>query len=114
MEDRVQGVLRAIFAGVLLADKATRNLVESGQIATIDSCSFPGGFMAQLLTGRRTLVDVLIDVRPRNSLTFAVEVAQHRGYRLLRHVRRRGLRVVNGWDATGSRIVARIHELRAK
>jgi CelD/BcsL family acetyltransferase involved in cellulose biosynthesis len=100
--------------GVLLADKATRSLVESGQIATIDSCSFPGGFMAQLLTGRRTLVDVLIDVRPRNSLTFAVEVAQHRGYRLLRHVRRRGLHVIKGWDAAGAKIVARIHELRAK
>ncbi len=76
--------------GVLLADKATQGLVESGQVETIDSCSSPGGFMAQLFTGRRTFVDALVDVRPRNALAFAAEVAQHQGYHLLRRVRSRG------------------------
>ncbi|GAB1715081.1 MAG: hypothetical protein NTAFB05_01230 [Nitrobacter sp.] len=93
--------------GVLLADKAIRNLVESGQIATIDSCSFPGGFMAQLLTSRRILVDALIDARPCNSLAFAVEVAQHQGYRLFRHARRRGTRAIKRWTRPGAEIFAR-------
>ncbi|WP_439926164.1 hypothetical protein [Nitrobacter sp. JJSN] len=73
-----------------MADKATQGLVESGQVETIDSCSSPGGFMAQLFTGRRTFVDALVDVRPRNALAFAAEVAQHQGYHLLRRVRSRG------------------------
>jgi CelD/BcsL family acetyltransferase involved in cellulose biosynthesis len=80
--------------GALLADKATQGLLESGQIVTIDSCSFPDGFMARLLTGRRTLVDTLIDLRPGNSLTFAVEVARHQGYELLRRVQNRIRRAI--------------------
>jgi CelD/BcsL family acetyltransferase involved in cellulose biosynthesis len=75
--------------GVLVADKAMQSLVECGQIATIDSCSFPGGFMDHLFTGRRTFVDALIDLRPRNSLAFAAEVAQHQGWHLLRQLQSR-------------------------
>jgi CelD/BcsL family acetyltransferase involved in cellulose biosynthesis len=75
--------------GVLLADKAIEAMLESGHVVTIDSCSFPGGFMARLLTGRRTFVDALIDVRPRNALAFAVETAQHRGYEVVCHMRNR-------------------------
>ncbi|MEH6949897.1 GNAT family N-acetyltransferase [Nitrobacter sp. NHB1] len=75
--------------GVLLADKAIEAMLESGHVVTVDSCSFPGGFMARLLTGRRTFVDALIDVRPRNALAFAVETAQHRGYKVVRLMRNR-------------------------
>ncbi len=73
--------------GLLLAEQATRSLMESGQITTVDSCSTPDGFMGQVLTGRRTFVDALIDVRPRNRLAFATGVAQHRSYDALRHIR---------------------------
>lgn len=87
--------------GVLLADKATQYLLESGRIAAIDSCSSPDGFMAQLLTGRRMFVDALIDVRPRNALAFAAEAAQHQGYHLLRLVRSRGESVIKRWSTAG-------------
>jgi hypothetical protein len=96
--------------GVLVADGALRNLVESGRITTIDSCSFPGGFMAQLLPGRRTLVDALVDVRPRNSLAFAVEVMRHQGYRLFCHVRRRGAGAIKRWSTAKAETVTRIHK----
>jgi CelD/BcsL family acetyltransferase involved in cellulose biosynthesis len=85
--------------GVLVADNATQSLVECGQIATIDSCSFPGGFTDQLFTGRRPFVDALIDLRPRNSLAFAVEVAQHRGYQVFGQVRSGVGHVVRRWRA---------------
>ena len=75
--------------GALLIDKATEGLFESGRIASIDSCSYADGIMAQLWTGRSILIDALIDVRPRNLLGFAVEVAQHRGYELILSMRRR-------------------------
>jgi hypothetical protein len=35
--------------------------------------------MSQLWTGRRTMVDALIDVHMRSSQAFAMEVAQHEG-----------------------------------
>jgi CelD/BcsL family acetyltransferase involved in cellulose biosynthesis len=85
--------------GVLLADKAIQSLLESGRVATIDSCSSPGGFMAQLLTGRRTFVDAMIDVRPRNALAFAVEAARHQGYEVFRHMRNRMRRAIKGSGA---------------
>jgi CelD/BcsL family acetyltransferase involved in cellulose biosynthesis len=75
--------------GALLADRAAQSLLESGQIITIDSCSFPDGFMARLLIGRRTFVDTLIDLRPGNSLVFAVELARYQGYEFLRRVQSR-------------------------
>jgi hypothetical protein len=45
--------------------------------------------MDRLFTGRRNFVNALVDVRPRNSLAFAVEVAQHQGYHLLRQLQSR-------------------------
>ena len=75
--------------GLLVADKSTQSLMESGQVTTIDSCSFPGGFMSQLFGSRRPFIDALIDLRQRNSLAFAVEVAQHQGYHLLRQLQSR-------------------------
>jgi CelD/BcsL family acetyltransferase involved in cellulose biosynthesis len=80
--------------GVLLVEKAIQGLAESGQIATVDSCSFPSGFMAQILTGRRTFVNALIDVRPCSPLFFAAEIAQHRGYDAFLHLRSRMRRAV--------------------
>ena len=45
--------------------------------------------MAQLWTGRHTMVDALIDVRSRKSLAFAVESARQQGYEQLRMMRDR-------------------------
>ena len=47
--------------GALLIDKVTDALFAAG-IAQIESCSPDGSFMAQLWTGRRTTVDMLVDV----------------------------------------------------
>ncbi|WP_166303252.1 MULTISPECIES: GNAT family N-acetyltransferase [unclassified Bradyrhizobium] len=65
--------------GALLISRITDELLESGQIAAIDSCSLADGIMSQLWTGRRTMVDALIDVHMRSSQAFAMEVAQHEG-----------------------------------
>lgn len=86
--------------GVLVADKVTRSLIESGQIATIDSCSSPDGYMSHVLAGRRVFVDALIDVRARSSLVFAIEVAQHRGYHLARQVRSRIRHMLARWNVS--------------
>ncbi|GKQ49667.1 GNAT family N-acetyltransferase [Bradyrhizobium sp. Ce-3] len=75
--------------GALLISKITEELLESGQVDTIDSCSSADGIMSQLWTGRRTMVDTLIDVRARNPLAFAMKVAEHQGYQKFRHVRGR-------------------------
>ncbi|WP_229196458.1 GNAT family N-acetyltransferase [Bradyrhizobium acaciae] len=75
--------------GALLISKMTEELLESGQVGTIDSCSSADGIMSQLWTGRRTMVDTLIDVRTRNPLAFAMEVAEHQGYRQFHNVRSR-------------------------
>jgi hypothetical protein len=89
--------------GLLVADKSTQSLMESGQVTTIDSCSFAGGFMSQLFASRRTFVDALIDLRPRNSLAFAVEVAQHQGYQVFGQVRSRVGHVVRRWRAAAAK-----------
>ncbi|TWC07544.1 CelD/BcsL family acetyltransferase involved in cellulose biosynthesis [Bradyrhizobium macuxiense] len=63
--------------GALLISKITEALLESGQVAAIDSCASADGIMAQLWTGRRTMVDALIDVHMCSSRAFAMEVVRH-------------------------------------
>jgi CelD/BcsL family acetyltransferase involved in cellulose biosynthesis len=75
--------------GALLIDKVTASLLEARPVQLIDSCSAADGFMAQLWTGRRVMVDALIDVRSRNSLAFAVESARRQGFEQLRVMRNR-------------------------
>ena len=50
--------------GALLIDKVTDALFAAG-IAQIESCATEDSFMAQLWTGRRTTVDLLVDVGAR-------------------------------------------------
>lgn len=80
--------------GALLVDKLTETLLAGGEVAAIDSCSAADGFMAQLWTGRRTMVDALVDVRSRPSLAFAVESARRQGFEQLRAVRDRVRRAI--------------------
>jgi hypothetical protein len=75
--------------GALLIDKVTEEIFAPPGIDAIDSCSAEGSFMAQLWTGRRKMVDLLIDVGPGKSLGFRMEAGRQFGYRQLRDLRNR-------------------------
>jgi CelD/BcsL family acetyltransferase involved in cellulose biosynthesis len=75
--------------GALLVDKVTEELFAANQVESIESCSPEGSFMAQLWSGRRTTVDLLIDVGARRSLNFALAALAERGYAQLRELRNR-------------------------
>ncbi len=74
--------------GALLIDKASDVLFASGT-QTIESCSPAGSFMAQLWTGRRATVDMLVDVGARKSLTFMLAASGERTYAFARDLRDR-------------------------
>jgi CelD/BcsL family acetyltransferase involved in cellulose biosynthesis len=86
--------------GALLIDKASDDLFAHG-VAAIESCSTDGGFMAQLWSGRRNTVDMLIDVGAARSATFALALSSERAYVFMREQRKR-LRAVN-WPALPKR-----------
>jgi CelD/BcsL family acetyltransferase involved in cellulose biosynthesis len=73
--------------GALLIDKMTDQLFAGPDILEINSCAAESSFMAQLWSGRRTTVDMLIDVGPRTSLGYRVEAARQLGYLRLRGLR---------------------------
>jgi CelD/BcsL family acetyltransferase involved in cellulose biosynthesis len=73
--------------GALLVDKVTEELFATAGIEAIDSCSAEGSFMAQLWTGRRTMVDLLVDVGAGKSPSFVLEAGRQRGYYRLRELR---------------------------
>jgi hypothetical protein len=75
--------------GALLVDKVTEALFSEPGMDGIDSCSAEGGFMGQLWPGRRKMVDLLVDVSPRKSLGFALEVGRQRGFLHLRSLVKR-------------------------
>jgi CelD/BcsL family acetyltransferase involved in cellulose biosynthesis len=74
--------------GALLIDKVTDALFTSG-IAQIESCSTDGGFMEHLWTGRRTTVDLLVDVGAEKSIGFTLALLGERGYAFAREQRNR-------------------------
>jgi hypothetical protein len=55
----------------------------------INSCAAEESFMAQLWAGRRTMVDMLIDVGPGRSLDYRMEAGRQLGYQGLRDLRDR-------------------------
>jgi hypothetical protein len=55
----------------------------------INSCAAGESFMAQLWAGRRTVVDMLIDVGPGTSLGYRMEAGWQLGYQGLRDLRDR-------------------------
>lgn len=75
--------------GVLLIDKMTEQLFTTTDVQVINSCSAESSFMAQLWTGRRTMVDLVVDVGARPSLVFAMEAGRQFGYEKLRTLRDR-------------------------
>lgn len=75
--------------GALLVDKVTEALFAVPAIDAIDSCSDGAGFMAQLWSGRRPMVDLLIDVGADSSIPFVMEAWRRRAYYQLRAIRNR-------------------------
>ena len=83
--------------GTLLVDKITEEVFSHPGIEAIDSCSVESGFMGQLWSGRRKMVDLLIHLSPRKSLGFAFETGRQRAFLRLRHVVKNIRK--NGWIA---------------
>jgi hypothetical protein len=75
--------------GTLLIDKITEELFAGPDIRAINSCAAEASFMAQLWAGRRSMVDMLVDVGSGKSLGFRLEASRQRGYQLLRDWRDR-------------------------
>lgn len=73
--------------GVLVVDKMTEQLFATTDVQAIDSCSAQDSFMAQIWTGRKTMVDMVVDVSPTRSLVFGMEAARQYGYERLRDLR---------------------------
>ncbi len=75
--------------GTLLIDKMTEELFAGAEIRAINSCAAETSFMAQLWAGRRTVVDLLVDLGPGKSLAFRLEAGRQLGYQYLRNWRNR-------------------------
>jgi CelD/BcsL family acetyltransferase involved in cellulose biosynthesis len=75
--------------GTLLIDRITDELFAGPDILAINSCAAEESFMAQLWTGRRTMVDMLVHLGPGKSLGYRLEAARQLGYQRLRSLRER-------------------------
>jgi Acetyltransferase (GNAT) domain len=73
--------------GTLLIDRITDQLLAEPGITAINSCAAETSLMAQLWVGRRTMVDVLVDVSSEKSLGFRMEAGRQLGYLRLRSLR---------------------------
>jgi CelD/BcsL family acetyltransferase involved in cellulose biosynthesis len=75
--------------GHLLVDKVTDQLLAQPGIEAINSCAAEDSFMAQLWTGRHTMLDLLFDVSGTRSLGYRMEAGRLLGYHSLRRLRQR-------------------------
>jgi Acetyltransferase (GNAT) domain len=75
--------------GIMLIDRITDALFAGPDILAINSCAAEDSFMAELWTGRRTMVDMLVDVGVGKSLGFRMEAGRQLGYQRLRGLRER-------------------------
>jgi hypothetical protein len=73
--------------GALLIDKITDELFAGPDILAINSCAAEASFMAQLWSGRRAMVDMLIDVGSGKSLGYRMEAGRQLLYERLRDLR---------------------------
>ena len=73
--------------GTLLIDRVTDELFTGPDILAINSCAAEESFMGQLWAGRRTMVDMLVDVGPGKSLGYRMEAGRQLGYQRLRGLR---------------------------
>jgi len=82
--------------GALLHDRITEELLGSGAIDAVDSCSHFGGFATRLWTGRRKTADLVIDLSPRKSPAFFAAQFRARGHVVAGHWRKRLKRMLPG------------------
>jgi len=75
--------------GTLLIDRMTEELFAGLDILAINSCAAEESFMAQLWAGRRTMVDMLVQVGTGKSLAYRMEAGRQLGYQRLRSLRDR-------------------------
>jgi hypothetical protein len=75
--------------GALLIDKITDELFAGSGIVAINSCAAEASFMGQLWAGRRSMVDLLLDIGPGKSLGYRIEAGRQLGYQRLRNWRER-------------------------
>jgi hypothetical protein len=75
--------------GALLIDRMTEELFARPDIVAINSCAAEASFMGQLWAGRRSMVDMLIDIGPAKSLSYRLEAGRQLGYQRLRELRDR-------------------------
>jgi CelD/BcsL family acetyltransferase involved in cellulose biosynthesis len=75
--------------GALLIDRITDVLLAGADIQAINSCAAEESFMAQLWAGRRSMVDMLLDLGPGKSLAYRMEACRQLAYQGLRNLRER-------------------------
>lgn len=75
--------------GALLIDRVTEELFDTTTIEAIDSCAAEGSFMGQLWSGRRMMVDLLVDVGSSRSAAFTLEAGRQLGRERLKGLRDR-------------------------
>ena len=75
--------------GVLLVDRISTDLLDSGAFDALDSCSVGDGFMGKLLSGRKPMLDMVVSVRPGFSLDHLAVASYLRLRRTARELRNR-------------------------
>jgi len=73
--------------GTLLIDRVTDQLLAGPDILAINSCADEASFMTHLWTGRRRMVDLLVDVGRARSPQYHLEAMRQLGYERLRDLR---------------------------
>lgn len=75
--------------GALLIDRIADELFAGPDIVAINSCAAEASFMAQLWAGRRSMVDMLVDIGRGKSLGYRMEAGRQLVYQRLRGLRDR-------------------------
>lgn len=82
--------------GALLIDRITDQLLAGVEIQAINSCAAEASFMAQLWVGRRSMVDMLLDLGPAKSIGYRMEAGRQLAFQRLRSLRERFRHTVPG------------------
>lgn len=75
--------------GMLLIDRVSTQLLDSGEVELMDSCARGDSFMAQLWTGRKPMVDVIASAKPGFAPSFLPIAAYFRGREAAKSLRAR-------------------------
>lgn len=75
--------------GALLVDRVMTDLLDSGAVDTVDTCARGDSFMAQVLSARKPMVDMVTSARPGLSLGYLAVATYFRGRELMKSWRGR-------------------------